>query len=100
MESKGEAMKSGKWTLFEFYVLQELISFHVENDVNVSHDELHASYQQIFEFVQLCASLKEPLGRNLFSKSLESFSSTSTVCKFFHTLFSQQVAYNVTNAPQ
>ena len=100
MESKGEAMKSGKWTLFEFYVLQELISFHVENDVNVSHDELHASYQQIFEFVQLCASLKVPLGKKSLQQIAGKFQQHLNSQQVFHTLFSQQVAYNVTNAPQ
>ena len=39
---------SGKWTLFEFHVLQKIISLQIENDVNVKPEDLYIAYQQIF----------------------------------------------------
>ena len=66
---------SGKWTLFEFNVLQKIIYLQIENDVNVNPDDLYTAYQQIFDFVQHPASLHIYFWeQSLYSKSLANFS--------------------------
>ena len=100
MEIKGEALQTGKWTLFEFHVLQEIISFHIENDINVNPEDLYTSYQQIFEFVQGADSLHIPLGIKSLKQITGKFQQHLNSLEVFRTIFAQQVAYNVKNAPQ
>lgn len=100
MEIKGEALQTGKWTLFEFHVLQEIISFHIENDINVNPEDLYTSYQQIFEFVQGADSLHIPLGIKSLKQITGKFQQHLNSLEVFRTIFAHQVAYNVKNAPQ
>ena len=99
MEIKGEALTKGKWTLFEFHVLEEIISFQIENNVDVNPEDLYTCYQQILAFVQRTDldSLHIPLGAKSLQQITGKFQQHLNSLEVFRTIFA--IAYNVKNAP-
>ena len=99
MEIKGEALTKGKWTLFEFHVLEEIISFQIENNVDVNPEDLYTCYQQILAFVQRTDldSLHIPLGAKSLQQITGKFQQHLNSLEVFRTIF--EIAYNVKNAP-